>query len=194
MGEGPSTGESLSEEIVRTEGIDAQEAERLVAWWRERVPAIPAPLLSWIDAAVRDEKEDAANPGRGPDDPGGGSDSEARPESRSAAPEGRLPREWPPALRRGDPLGSEGVRTLVDAGNRSLRDALALPPEARASAYRLLVADALLTGAVEAAADEEDPEATLSALLRRVADPGWEPGTPGGPTSDGRISDFPESE
>ena len=60
----------------------------------------------------------------------------------------------------------------VDAAARALAAALARPGRNREAAEALLAADALLTYAVEDAADASDPESALGALLQRVAEAG----------------------
>lgn len=55
-------------------------------------------------------------------------------------------------------------------GMAALADALAAPGQDRAAAFRLLAADALLTYACEAAAEENRPGETLERLLRDLGD------------------------
>jgi len=62
-------------------------------------------------------------------------------------------------------VGPDGADSLA-AGIRALRGAMATPPNERRAAWALLAADALLTWAVEDAADASDPGATLEAVLR----------------------------
>lgn len=57
----------------------------------------------------------------------------------------------------------------VEAGQRALATALRLPADDREAAWALLAADALLTWAVEDAADAPDPGTTLEALLEAVS-------------------------
>lgn len=69
--------------------------------------------------------------------------------------------------------GSEGVLPDSDRLERAALEALkrALTPggRERRGAFDLLAADAFVTWAAEAALDEEDPEARLRSLVRRMA-------------------------
>jgi hypothetical protein len=58
---------------------------------------------------------------------------------------------------------------LMDAGVQALERAR--PGRARASAFELLGADALITHACEAALDEEDPAEVLTGFIRAAAAP-----------------------
>lgn len=62
------------------------------------------------------------------------------------------------------------AEALAEAGAAALDEAMALPADDRASAFRLLAADALLTWACEAAAGAADPRDALERVLERVAD------------------------
>lgn len=125
--------------------------------------------------------DDAAT--RGPGDAGQPGDPDARANPASAGPRGNGPGiagkalEWldareaapPPELRQriAAALGEVSAETvpgaLAEAALACLRDTLAAPEE-RASALDLLAADALLTYALEAAAD------IGAEMVRRVAD------------------------
>lgn len=61
-------------------------------------------------------------------------------------------------------------QTLARTAIARLDDALGLPGRDREAAFRLLAADALLTHACEAAADEESPEAAIREILERVGE------------------------
>lgn len=62
-------------------------------------------------------------------------------------------------------IGPDEGETMA-AGIRALRAAMATAPHERRAAWALLAADALLTWAVEDAADAPDPGAALEAILR----------------------------
>lgn len=70
----------------------------------------------------------------------------------------------------GDEEGEELVETLLLRGLGALSDALGPPGPDREAAYRLLVADAYLTYACEAAVEADDPEAALEEILGRVGE------------------------
>ena len=74
----------------------------------------------------------------------------------------------------GEPAG-EGPgsvrRRLERAGLAALDAARAAPGRERDSAWALLMADALLTYAAEAALAEDDPDAALEAMMARAAAP-----------------------
>jgi hypothetical protein len=68
--------------------------------------------------------------------------------------------------------GSEAVMSrLVDRALAALDEARGAPGRVRESAYDLLVADALLTYACEAALETSDPSARLEELVGRAASP-----------------------
>ncbi len=69
-----------------------------------------------------------------------------------------------PALSSGDTL----VGSLVESGAQELTKALAASGRVRESAFHLLAADALITYACEAAADEGDPEVALESIITRL--------------------------
>jgi hypothetical protein len=79
--------------------------------------------------------------------------------------------EMPAALRpwvQAGPDEGDVVDALTHAALASLDAALALPPRSRRAAFRLLAADALLTYACEAAADEPDARGRLEGILARL--------------------------
>ncbi|TVP47873.1 MAG: hypothetical protein EA350_04075 [Gemmatimonadales bacterium] len=67
--------------------------------------------------------------------------------------------------------GSPGGTSLVDRGAHALTRALVTPSGKREAAWALLAADALLTWAVEDAADAPEPAAVLEEILRSVQGP-----------------------
>ncbi|MEQ8329059.1 MAG: hypothetical protein RH859_01225 [Longimicrobiales bacterium] len=68
--------------------------------------------------------------------------------------------------------GAGSVRSRLErAGLTALDAARAAPGRERESAWALLMADALLTYAAEAALDEDDPDAALEAMMARAAAP-----------------------
>jgi len=69
-----------------------------------------------------------------------------------------------------------GVSCLCDRGARALAAALDTPSGKREAAWALLAADALLTWAVEDAADAPDPAAALDRVLRSAQAPRGELG------------------
>jgi hypothetical protein len=85
------------------------------------------------------------------------------PPGRHPAPPGRL-------LAWVGEFGGTGahVGDPLPAGIRALRAAMATAPHDRRAAAALLAADALLTWAVEDAADAPDPGAALEAVLREA--------------------------
>jgi hypothetical protein len=68
------------------------------------------------------------------------------------------------ALCSGDTL----VGSLVESGAQELTKALEVSGRVRESAFHLLAADALITYACEAAADEGDPQAALESIITRL--------------------------
>ncbi len=64
--------------------------------------------------------------------------------------------------------GAALADALTEAGRRRLDDARARPGRVRASAFRLLEADALLTYACEAALESDDPATALRRTLAAV--------------------------
>jgi hypothetical protein len=71
--------------------------------------------------------------------------------------------EWLTVPDRGLPL----IDTLIESGNEALAEAERRPGRDRHAAFYLLAADALFTYACEAAADDEDVEEKLRAMLER---------------------------
>lgn len=61
------------------------------------------------------------------------------------------------------------VRALTSLGREALDAALARPGRVRESAFELLGADALITYACEAALEGDDPEASLTWILRSAS-------------------------
>lgn len=87
--------------------------------------------------------------------------------SREPSPPGGL-RSSLSALTLDDDAADDGSGlpdVLAAAARQRLEEALATPGRVRASAFRLLEADALLTYACEAALEAEDPGAGLRRLL-----------------------------
>jgi hypothetical protein len=74
------------------------------------------------------------------------------------------PADLAAALRAGDAGGELDV-ALSDLARSRLAEARSRPGRVRASAFRLLEADALITYACEAALDAEDPEGALRRVL-----------------------------
>jgi len=85
--------------------------------------------------------------------------------SRRPAP----PADLAAALHVHDAPGAFDVALAVAARAR-LAEARAQPGRTRASAFRLLEADALITYACEAALDTEDPEDALRRILTSTSD------------------------
>ncbi|NIP58888.1 MAG: hypothetical protein GWM92_05445 [Gemmatimonadetes bacterium] len=85
--------------------------------------------------------------------------------------EERLP-AVPPVLRsrlhRSEGPAEGVVWTLLARGRAALHDAVVRPGRNRKAAFHLLAADAYLTWACEAAAEEEDPGDALAALIQSV--------------------------
>ncbi len=65
--------------------------------------------------------------------------------------------------------GQPPVRSLTSMGRQALEAALARPGRVRESAFELLAADALITYACEAALEADDPEASLTWILRSAS-------------------------
>lgn len=61
------------------------------------------------------------------------------------------------------------VRSLTMLGREALETALARPGRVRESAFELLGADALITYACEAALEADDPDASLTWILRSTS-------------------------
>lgn len=68
----------------------------------------------------------------------------------------------------GDPSVPPGVAELADLGEAALFRALGKPGRNRGAAFDLLAADAFLTYACEAGAEEADVRACLTALLEHL--------------------------
>lgn len=85
--------------------------------------------------------------------------------------EGRLS-AVPPVLRswlhRSEGPDTGVMEPLVARGRAALADAVARPGRNRDAAFHLLAADAYLTWACEAAAEEADPGDALAALIQSV--------------------------
>ena len=73
-------------------------------------------------------------------------------------------REWLTVQDRGLTL----IDALTEAGHEALEQAMQRPGRDRHAAFYLLTADALLTYACEAAADDDDVEEKLRAMLERA--------------------------
>lgn len=82
--------------------------------------------------------------------------------------------------------GSSVSEALGDAAAHHVNEALKRLGRNREGAFHLLAADALLTYACEAAADEEDTEAQLAHLIDRVHPDAPHPTTPTGRRRDVR--------
>jgi len=85
---------------------------------------------------------------------------------RSPPPPAELAGRMEEALRGqegGDP--SALVASLARAARAEVDGAVALPERSRARAFRLLLGDALITYACEAAVDAQDPEGALRTVL-----------------------------
>jgi hypothetical protein len=78
------------------------------------------------------------------------------------------PEELRPMLALGSVSGESISATLGEASVIRLNEVLARPGRDREGAFHLLAADALLTYACEAAADEEDVAGRLSDLLEQL--------------------------
>lgn len=61
------------------------------------------------------------------------------------------------------------IRSLTTLGRQALETALARPGRVRESAFELLGADALITYACEAALEADDPDASLTWILRSTS-------------------------
>jgi hypothetical protein len=92
---------------------------------------------------------------------------------------GRTPPPPPPVVAWVERFGSSapGATTLRQRGARALAAALDTPSGSREAAWALLAADALLTWAVEDAADAPDPATELEGVLRSAQAPRGEPGS-----------------